>query len=563
MWAFVTVALSLLSGIAPAGAQEAAEGMAFVRMVGDLRVEFVNVWRQPIVREGVELATGSGFVVAPSGLILTNHHVVEDATVVDTYEGHEAEVSVENGRIEVAVGPGGSRGVFEAFVVASDPELDLAVLQVTAANLPYLPLGDSDAMEAARPVRVLGFPFGGRVEVGRQRRGAVPGVTVTAGSLSAARADDAGATRYLQTDAAVNPGSSGGPMMDEDGYVVAVVRMKLAREATSHGAGFGVPINLVKDFLDDHGLLGQLPVERLWPGVVHTLDWKRVRVELPDGFADTSPARLLVDPADAGGALSVKVGRVATPWELGTLEEELLRGHVWPGFAPGPARVHRRSERGAGAVLAWGLGEAPDGTPFRVEYGLLDLGAEKIVARYVGPPDDVAFNLSLVRRSLETLEAAPLLTDEVDAPLEAALEPALYPGGATGSVLLPRGWSREPAAYASCARLPVAEVGMATSPVGDFTVVFRVLRYRASEIGPREAAQACGPMSGSRHPSYAGRFDRLGVPMGAWGTFVQLGEEVLLLEAEGPESKLPFVRVLYLDWIRAVSETKTGRAAVD
>ena len=85
-------------------------------------------------------------------------------------------------------------------------------------------------------------------------------MTVTAGSLSAARADDAGDTRFLQTDATMLPGNSGGPMLDEDGYVVGVVRMKLSRDATSAGAGFTVPVNVVKDFLEPNGLLERLPV---------------------------------------------------------------------------------------------------------------------------------------------------------------------------------------------------------------------------------------------------------------------------------------------------------------
>jgi hypothetical protein len=299
--------------------------------------------------------------------------------------------------------------------------------------------------------------------------------------------------------------------------------------------------------------LGQIPVERLLPGVVHTLDWKGLHVEMPDGFQDTSPARLFADAGDAAGGISLQLGRLATPWELGQLEDTLLQGQVWPGFAPAPARPRRQPRRGRGPVLGSALGEVQRGAPFRVEYALLDLGPEKVVARYLGPPDDIAFNLGLVRRSLETLGATPLLTDEVDAPLEAVLEPAPYPGGATGSVLLPAGWSREPAAYASCARAPVAETGLATSPAGDFTVVLRVLRYRDSAVAPREVAQACGPVAGSRHPSYAGRFERLGVPMGAWGTFVRRGDDVLLLEAEAPEAKLPLVRVLYLDWVKRVA----------
>jgi hypothetical protein len=277
-------------------------------------------------------------------------------------------------------------------------------------------------------------------------------------------------------------------------------------------------------------------------------------VELPDGFEDRSSARLLVDSGESGGGLSVQVGRLATPWGLNHLEDTLLQGQVWPGFVPAPARKRRQPGQGTKAVLGSALGESQGGRPFRVEYALLDLGPEKIVARYLGPPDELAFNLSLARRSLETLEAAPLLTDEVDAPVRAGLEPVLYPGGATGSVLLPSGWSREPAAYASCGRVPAAEAGVAASPAGDFTVVFRALRWRGAGPVPENVARACGPAAGTRGVAYAGRFERLGVPIGAWGTFVQRDGETLLLEAEAPEAKLAFVRDLYLDWLNQVQE---------
>ena len=176
------------------------------------------------------------------------------------------------------------------------------------------------------------------------------------------------------------------------------------------------------------------------------------------------------------------------------------------------------------------------------------------MARYVGPAEDVAFNLSLVQRSLETLEAAPLLTAEVDAPLTAVLEPALYPGGAPGSVLLPSGWSQEPAAQASCGRVPVAETGVAASPAGDFTVVFRALRWTGSSLASEEVARECGAEPGTGWPAYAGRFERFGARIGAWGTFVERDGEVLLLEAEAPEAKLPFVRDLYREWVPRAAE---------
>jgi S1-C subfamily serine protease len=530
-----------------------AETMAFIRVVGDVRAEFTGAFRKPIVTPDAELATGSGFVIAPSGLILTNHHVVDEGPSARMFAGREAEVTTENRRIEVALG--GPRGVLEAHVVASDPELDLAVLQVTAAGLPYLAFGDSDAVPPGAPVRVLGFPFGRQVEVGRQPGSNVtPGVTVTSGSVSAARADDAGATRYLQTDASVNPGSSGGPMIDEDGYVVGVVRMKLARDASSEGAGFGVPINLVKAFLETHGILGQLPGERLWPGVVHTFDWKGVQVELPEGYQDTSPQRLVVDTGDEVEGVSLRLERLATSWSLDEVEQALLEGPAVPGFAPGPATPRRRPDHGAQVVLGSAVGERGDGTPFRVEYGLVDLGAEKLVARYLGRPDDLAFHLSLLRRSLETLEVRPLLTHEVRAPVHAGFETAAFPGGATGGVLLPSGWRREPAFHASCSRVPVAETGLAASPAGDFTVVLRVLRWTEGALRPADAARACDPMARAGEPGYGGRFERLGVPMGVWGAFVERPGAVLLLEIEAPEEKLRFVRDLYVEWLDRVAE---------
>ena len=215
-------------------------------------------------------------------------------------------------------------------------------MQVTAADLPYLPIGDSDAVEAGRPVKVLGFPFGRQVEVGKRvDEGLVPEVTVTAGSFSAARANEEGDTRYLQTDAAVNPGNSGGPMLDEDGYVVGVVKMKLARDAAAHGAGFSVPINLAKDFLDANGLLELVPVVRLRPGVRHTLDWKGLAIELPDGYSDQSTSRILAEGGEVG-EIGFRAYRLATPWTVAALEEVLLGGSEVPGFVPAPATAGRR-----------------------------------------------------------------------------------------------------------------------------------------------------------------------------------------------------------------------------
>src|SRR3989449_252514 len=114
--------------------------------------------------------------------------------------------------------------------VTGDRDAALALLAVGASALPSPPLGDSDALELGQPVTAWGFPLGHAVEVARERpREALPTVAASPGSVAALRNDDEGDARYIQTDVTLNPGNSGGPLLDEDGYVVGVVRMKLVK----------------------------------------------------------------------------------------------------------------------------------------------------------------------------------------------------------------------------------------------------------------------------------------------------------------------------------------------
>jgi S1-C subfamily serine protease len=559
--------LSAAQPAPPAG----ADAMAFIRVVADVRVDFGGV-RAPVEGKDVDLATGSGFVVAPSGLILTSLHVVAQDEAQSRLRGDEAKVSLVNRRIEVAIGRGGGEGVFEAHVVASDAENDLAALQVTAADLPHLPLGDSDALEAGRPVKVLGFPFGRQVEVGREAdAGVLPEVTVTVGSSSAARTNEEGDTRFLQTDATISPGNSGGPMLDEDGYVVGLVRMKLAREATSQGAGFSVPVNVVKDFLEANSLLEQLPVVRLRPGVRHTLDWKRVSLDLPDGYSDFSASRVLADAGEVG-EIGFRAYRVATGWPVAGLEEAILGGREMPGFVPAPAMAGRRQARGRlGAValegesppsvIGSGAGVDGSGRPFRVEYSIVERGDEKVVARYLGPPDAVAFNLGLIRRSLLSLTAGPMLVALPPRPLgpgTPAFESVSLPEG-EGRVLAPAGWWQEPATQSACHRLPLPDDALASSHPFDYTLVLRALRWAAGHPALVETIEACGAVGGrgaraaGAGPQYAHRFERFGVPIEARGILLSREGESLVLELEAPVAKLPIVEGLYERWVREVA----------
>ena len=173
--------------------------------------------RKKVVAEGL----GTAFVYDSEGFMLTNNHVIEDATDVT--------VGFVDGR------------ELQAKVVGKDKQTDIAVLQVDERNLPSLPLGDSDLIEVGDWVVAVGNPFG-------------LSHTVSAGILSAkGRTNDdvkgldpTGYFNFLQTDASINPGNSGGPLMNVLGEVVGI---NAAVRANANNIGFAIPINMVKQLL--------------------------------------------------------------------------------------------------------------------------------------------------------------------------------------------------------------------------------------------------------------------------------------------------------------------------
>ncbi len=163
-------------------------------------------------------AKGSGFLIKSNGTIITNNHVVADATSVS--------VQLDDGT------------QLPAKVIGRDPRTDLAVLKITppgGRTLPYLELGDSEDVEPGQWVIAVGNPFG-------------LGGTVTAGIVSA-RGRDIGEDSYdsfIQTDAPINRGNSGGPLLTQDGKVVGVNTAILSPSGGSIGIGFAIPSDTVK-----------------------------------------------------------------------------------------------------------------------------------------------------------------------------------------------------------------------------------------------------------------------------------------------------------------------------
>ena len=208
-------------------------------------------------------AVGSGFILSADGYIVTNNHVVEDATGI--------QVKLADGR-ELA-----------AKVVGRDPKTDLALLKVEATGLPVVPVGDSNALQVGEPVMAIGNPFG--LEQ-----------TVTTGIVSATgRVIGTGPyDNFIQTDASINPGNSGGPLINARGEVIGINTAIFSQRGGSVGIGFAVPSSLAKSVITqlvEHG-----KVERGWLGV----SVQPLTKELAKGFKRNDAAGALVASVVAG-----------------------------------------------------------------------------------------------------------------------------------------------------------------------------------------------------------------------------------------------------------------------
>lgn len=175
---------------------------------------------------------GSGFLISPSGYILTNEHVIHQAT--------EIVVTLTNGK------------QYNAKLIGEDYKRDVALLKIDGDNLPYIPLGDSDDVIIGEWVIAFGNPFG-LFDVNTQP-------TVTVGVISSTKMNfggegyDRNYENMIQTDAAINAGNSGGPLINSEGKCIGINTFIISGSAsngTSIGLGFAIPVNSVKKLLPD------------------------------------------------------------------------------------------------------------------------------------------------------------------------------------------------------------------------------------------------------------------------------------------------------------------------
>jgi len=186
--------------------------------------------------ESPSSSLGSGVLVSPEGIILTNYHVISEAD--------EIEVALADGR------------KFKAKMIGGDPETDIAVLKIDANQLPpAITFGAMESVHVGDVVLAIGNPFG-------------VGQTVTSGIVSAMGRDHLGINtfeNFIQTDAAINPGNSGGALIDTRGNLIGINTAIYSNNGGSMGIGFAIPANLVRQVMES--ILKNGAMTRGWIGV--------------------------------------------------------------------------------------------------------------------------------------------------------------------------------------------------------------------------------------------------------------------------------------------------------
>jgi putative serine protease PepD len=249
-------------------------------------------------------ATGSGFVVSKDGLIVTNDHVVDGAS-----------------QVQVKIGT--SDKAQAAQVVGADPSRDLALLKVDGKNLPTLELGDSSKVSVGDPTYAIGNPFG-------------LDHTLTTGIVSALQRslqapDGATISGAIQTDAALNPGNSGGALLDADGKVIGVnsqiqTGSSSGAEAGNVGIGFAIPANTVKTFISEAKAGKLQPQQQQQQEQQQTSPWDQSQGQQVDpNQQQVDPNQQQVDPnqqqVDPNGQ---DQSQGSDPWSQ--LQEQLQQG---------------------------------------------------------------------------------------------------------------------------------------------------------------------------------------------------------------------------------------------
>lgn len=280
-----------------------------------------NFWQGPLgeliprYRRRVQQSLGSGVIISADGQVVTNHHVIDGAAAI---------------QIQLADG----RSV-EASIVGSDPDTDLAVLRIELGNLPVIRFGRSDFLQVGDVVLAIGNPIG-------------LSQTVTQGIVSATGRDQLGIAtfeNFIQTDAPINVGNSGGALINARGELVGINTAVLARDLGVEGIGFAIPVNLVRGVIKEineqgrviRGWLGA-SFEPVDPASARALGLERGGARVMRLYNGSPAQRAGLRPGD------IIIGMDDTP--IGNDREALLRVAATPPGTTVKFDVQRSNQRG-------------------------------------------------------------------------------------------------------------------------------------------------------------------------------------------------------------------------
>src|SRR5271163_3390148 len=266
----------------------------------------------PRYRDRIERSLGSGVIVDQAGHIVTNHHVIANADTV--------RVQLEDGRVA------------DAHIVGRDPDTDLAVLKIDLSPLPVATFGRSDQLKVGDVVLAIGNPIG-------------LSQTVTHGIVSATSRQQLGIAPledFIQTDAPINFGNSGGALVDSSGALIGINTAIVAKNLGVEGIGFAIPVNMVRGVLSD--IIAHGRVIRGWIGILpeDVTDEQAARLGLAQGgvvianlYVGSPAQEAGLQPGDimlavAGTTLHSAqdaLGRIANEKPGSVLAIKVLRGH--------------------------------------------------------------------------------------------------------------------------------------------------------------------------------------------------------------------------------------------
>ncbi len=350
--------------------------------------EFFKRFAPPVPKERESQSLGSGFIISEDGYIMTNAHVVGGADGITVRLTDKRE--------------------FKARVIGTDKRTDVALLKIEASGLPKITQGDSNALKVGEWVVAIGSPFGFDS-------------SVTAGIVSAKGRSlpQENYVPFIQTDAAVNPGNSGGPLFNMKGEVIGINSQIYTRNGGSMGLSFAIPIDVAMDVVNQLRASGKVTRGRIGVTI------QEVTRDLAESFGLSKPSGALISSVEKGGAADkagIQVSDVVLKFDGKVVATSVDLPRIVAATRPGSKVTVQLWRKGASRETSLVVGEIPDDS--RVAQGGGDNGGK------AGTGEDVA-RLGLVVRELndahkrELQVKGGLLVEEVKG---AAARAELRPG---------------------------------------------------------------------------------------------------------------------------------------